>query len=222
MYKKNNHLVNVYSTKGKGKLFKALPKFHQIKGDVTMPFGAHETMEVHEALNEKINMINHFGLYSQQTQNEQLRQMIQRHLQTAVQSYDQLVSYTHDYQSGQQRKQAQGMINAEPQSIQYGLNNPQQQSPQLQGQLNDNQIAWALLCCHKNSAKNAMNSALECADPNIREMMIMSANTCANHAYEVFLFMNQQGQYQVPTMQDNTAKTFLHTYQPVQTQGIQQ
>jgi spore coat protein CotF len=188
-----------------------------------MPFGAHETMEVHEALNEKINMINHFALYTQQTQNEQLRQMMQRHLQSAIQSYDQLVAYTHDYNGGQQRRQAQGMLNVEPQNIQYGLNNPPQHAPQMQGQLNDEQIAFALLSCHKNSARNSMISALECADPNIREMMLMSANSCANQAYEVFMFMNQQGQYQVPTMKDNTAKTLLHTFQPTdQPAGIQQ
>jgi spore coat protein CotF len=181
-----------------------------------MPFGAHETMEVHEVLNEKINLINHLAMYTQQTQNDQLRQMMERHMQTAIQSYDQLVSYTHDYNAAQQRKQAQGMMNVQPQQIQYGLHKPGQQMPQMQGQLNDQQIAFALLSCHKNSAKNAMNSALECADPNIREMMIASATTCANEAYGVFLFMNQQGQYQIPTLQSNTAKTFLHAYQPAQ------
>jgi spore coat protein CotF len=181
-----------------------------------MPFGAHETMEVHEVLNEKINMINHFALYSQQTRNAQLRQLMERHMQSTIQSYDELVSYTHDYAGAQQRRQAQGMLNVQPQNIQYGLNNPPQQMPQMQGQMNDQQIAFALLHCHKNSAKNEMQSALECADPNIREMLLRSAITCANQAYEVFLFMNQQGQYQVPTMQDNTAKTFLHSYQPAE------
>jgi len=62
-----------------------------------MPFGAHETMEVHEILNEKINMINHFGLYKQICQDPQLRDMIERHMQTAVASYNEIVQYTHDY-----------------------------------------------------------------------------------------------------------------------------
>jgi spore coat protein CotF len=181
-----------------------------------MPFGAHETMEVHEALNEKINLINHLALYTQQTENEQLSQMMERHMQSAIESYDQLVSYTHDYNSGLERRQAQGMVNVEPRNILYGLRNPQQQAPQTQGRLTEQQIAYALLLCHKNSAKNSMISALECADPNIREMLLKSANTCANEAYEVFLFMNQQGQYQVPTIQNHTAKTFLHSYQPVE------
>jgi spore coat protein CotF len=184
-----------------------------------MPFGAHETMEVHEALNEKINVINHLALYNQQTENEQLRQIMERHMQTAIQSYDQLVSYTHDYNSGLERRQAQGMVDAEPRNILYGLRRPPQQAPQMQGQLSDQQIAFALLLCHKNSAKNSMISALECADPNIREMLLMSANTCANEAYEVFMFMNQQGQYQVPTILNHTAKTFLHTFQPIEQQA---
>jgi spore coat protein CotF len=183
-----------------------------------MPFGAHETMEVHEALNEKINIINHLALYTQQTENEQLRQMMERHMQSAIQSYDQLVSYTHDYNSGLERRQAQGMVDVEPRNILYGLRHPEQQAPQRQGQFSDQQIAFALLLCHKNSAKNSMISALECADPNIREMLMMSANTCANEAYEVFLFMNQQGQYQVPTMQNHTAKTLLHSFQPAEQQ----
>jgi hypothetical protein len=34
----------------------------------------------------------------------------------------------------------------------------------------------------------------------------------------VFLLMNRMGQYQVPTMNDHTAKAFLHTYQPMQQQ----
>ena len=39
-----------------------------------MPFGAHETMEVHEILNEKINMINHFSWYMQNCRDPQAAQ----------------------------------------------------------------------------------------------------------------------------------------------------
>ena len=180
-----------------------------------MPFGAHETMEVHEILNEKINLINHFSLYAQQCQDQQLRQMLEHHLQTATQAYDQLVAYTHDYNVQGNQNQSYGMPNIQPNQIQYGLHNPQQQMPQTQGIFNDQQILSAMLACHKNSAKNHMWGSLECADPNVRQMLISGAITCANQAYEVFTYMNQQGAYQVPTMQDHTAKTYLHSYQPM-------
>lgn len=180
-----------------------------------MPFGAHETMEVHEILNEKLNMIQHFALYAAQCQDPQLRQMIDRHRQTAIQSYDQLVNYTHSYQAAYGGPRPYGMPNVQPQQIQYGLRNPADHVPQQQDRLNDQQIVMAVLLCHKNSARNQMMAALECADPNVRQMLLNGALTCANQAYEVFLYMNQQGQYQVPTLNDHTAKTFLHTYKPV-------
>lgn len=188
-----------------------------------MPFGAHETMEVHEVLNEKMNMINHFSWYAGQVQNPVLQQMIQRHLNTAIQSYDQLVGYTHDYNAANQASSAAYMTagSAErpnsPQEIQYGLRQPAAQAPQMGGTMSEQQIVSAILSCHKNSAKNHMTASLECADPNVRGMLMQGAMTCADQAYEIFLLMNQEGSYQVPTMNDHTAKTFLHTYQPMNT-----
>jgi spore coat protein CotF len=183
-----------------------------------MPYGAHETMEVHEILNEKINLINHFSFYAQQAQLPELRDMINRHLQTAVQSYDQLVGYTHDYNAVANRPAPYGMPQVQPQQVQYGLHQPGTHAP-MQGQFDDRQIAGSMLSCHKNSAKNHMAGSLECADPNVRQMLVNGAVDCANQAYEVFLFMNRMGAYQVPTMQDHTAKTFLHSYQPMQQTG---
>lgn len=183
-----------------------------------MPFGAHETMEVHESLNEKINMINHFSLYAQQAQHPAVRELVERHLQTAIQSYNQLVAYTHDYEAasggGATANPTGNISNASYQNIQYGLRHPSSVAPLAAGAMNDQQILSSLLICHKNGAKNCMSASLECADPNIRQMLIHCALDANNGAYEVFLLMNQQGQYQVPTLNDHTAKTFLHTFQP--------
>lgn len=177
-----------------------------------MPFGAHETMEAHEMLNEKINAINHFSIYLHNCQNPALRSMIERHQQFAIQGYDQLVHYTHDYNAA--NRQSVGMPNYQQGQISYGLNNPPTMAPQMSGPLPDHMIAMAVLSLHKNSAKNHMAASLECADPNVRQMLLEGAVNCAHQAYETFLFMNQNGFYQVPTMQDHTAKTFLHSYEP--------
>jgi spore coat protein CotF len=179
-----------------------------------MPFGAHETMEVHEILDEKINLINHLNLYAGFVRDANLRQMLDRQLQDAVRSYDRLVGYTHDYAASNQTLPPYAAPQLEPNQIQYGLRQPMDRMPQMQGGLDDRQIAAALLSCHKNMAKNQMAKALECADPNLRQMLIDGAVSCANQAYEVFYYLNRQGVYQVPTMNDHTAKTFLHAYQP--------
>ncbi|GIM45062.1 coat protein F [Collibacillus ludicampi] len=185
-----------------------------------MPYGAHEAMEAHEILGEKICMIDHFSMYAQQCQDPVLRNMIDRHLQYAIQSYNELVSYTHDYHAVSPQAAQISQV-ANPQSIQYGLRNPAPASPQMNtGRFTDQQIAVALLCAHKNSAKNHMSAALECSDPNLRQLMVNSANACAHQAFEVFQYMNQKGWYQVPTLETHTAKTMLHRHQPVaSTQG---
>ncbi|MBD0381158.1 spore coat protein [Paenibacillus sedimenti] len=185
-----------------------------------MPFGAHETVEVHEILNEKMNVITHFSLYAEHAQSPQVRDLIQQQIQIMVQQYDQLVAYTHDYSAANRStgfsSGTYAMGGISPEQINYGLRQPSPAAPQIQGRLSDGQILNAVLCCHKNSAKNSMHASLECADPNVRQMLLNGAIVANQHAYDTFLLMNQLGQYQVPTMQDHTAKTFLHAFQPMQ------
>lgn len=178
-----------------------------------MQFGAHESMEVHECLLEKINMITHFNLYAGETRNPQLQDMIARHQNEEIQMYNQLVNYVQGEIKGFSPIAPNTNIRGiNHQQIQYGVNQPPQYGPESDARFSDWEIAVAMLQCHKNSAMNGTRAALECADPNLRLMLQNSVATCVNQAYEVFLFMNQQGQYPVPTLNEQTA--FLNTYQP--------
>ncbi|MBT2755692.1 spore coat protein [Mesobacillus foraminis] len=180
-----------------------------------MPFGAHETMEVHEILTEKLNMISHFNLYASQTKNPELRKMITRHQQEEIKSYDAIVAYTHDYTQFTPVPPNTSVNQVMPDDIKYGLNNPSMLAPETNAVLNDYEVASAMLIAHKNGAMNGVRASLEIADPNLRQMLVNGAFNCINQAYEVFLFMNQQGMYQIPQIKDHTAKTFLHSFQPV-------
>ncbi|MCI3923901.1 spore coat protein [Paenibacillus sp. TRM 82003] len=183
-----------------------------------MKFGAHEVMEASEILAEKMNIINHFALYEQEAQDEQLRSLIRRHMDTAIQAYDQVVAYTHDYSARHGMQTPFPQPNATIESLKYGLRNPQPVAPQRTGRFNDQMIQAALLTCHKASAISHMQRGLEVTDPHLRQMFVNGAITCFNQAYEVFLMMNQQGGYQVPSMDDHTAKTLLHSFQPMNAQ----
>ena len=185
-----------------------------------MKFGAHEVLEVSEILSEKMNMINHMALYEQEAQDEQLRAMIRRHMDTAIRSYDVMVAYTHDYSARQGIQPPYPQPNAQLEQLKYGLRHPQSVAPQRTGRFNDDMISAALLALHKSSAACHIQRGLEVTDPSLRQMFANGAVTCFNQAYEVFLWMNQRGVYQVPTMQDHTAKTMLHAYQPLNNPGI--
>jgi spore coat protein CotF len=185
-------------------------------------FGAHEVMEASEILSEKMNLINHLAMYEQEAQDEQLRSMIRRHMDTAIQAYDQMVAYTHDFSARHGMQQSYPQPDANLERLKYGLRNPQPMAPQRTGRFNDTMIQAALLSCHKMSATEHMHRGLEVTDPYLRQMFLNGAITCFNQAYEIFLLMNQQGGYQVPTLQDHTAKTVLHAYQPMNAPGIMQ
>jgi len=184
-----------------------------------LTFGAHEVLETSEMLSEKINMINHLALYENEAQDGQLRAMIRRHLGTAIQAYDTMVAYTHDYSASRGMPSPYPQPDANVEQIKYGLRQPQPMMPQPSGRFTDASILVAVLAAHKASAVFHIQRGLEAADPNLREMYLNGAITCFNQAYETFLFMNGQGLYQVPTMHDHTAKTFLHSYQPMGAQA---
>jgi len=182
-----------------------------------MSFGAHEAMETHEILLQKINTITHFNLYAREARNPQLREMISRHQQAMIQSYNECVGLSRGNGrfSPISPSTNLNMRGVSHQQVQYGLHNPQQIAPQADASMSDAEVAIAMLQSHKNGAKNAMSASLECADPNLRRALMNSAINCNQQAYETFFWMNQQGVYQVPTLNSHTAQTLLNSYQPV-------
>lgn len=180
-----------------------------------MPFGAHEAMETHEVLVTKKSLIENTSLYMTMVQDPALRDMMDRQRQTMVQMYNEVVHYTHDYSRPTMNPVSQGTTHWSTEQIQYGLRNPMPEAPSMNGRLDELTISESLLIGHKNSAKTHMQAALEAADPNLRQMMINGSIACANIAYEIFQFMNRRGFYQVPTLNDQTAKTWMHHYQAV-------
>ncbi|WP_174727523.1 spore coat protein [Mesobacillus harenae] len=180
-----------------------------------MPFGAHETMEVHEVLSEKINAINHFNLYAAQAKNPLLKEMITRHQQEELRTYDEIVAYTHDYTQFSPVPPNTNTQGVRPRQIQYGVHDQAMFAPEANASFNDFEIATAMLLAHKNAAANGVKACMECADPNLRQMIFNSVGNCVNQSYEIFLFMNEQGLYQVPEIENEAAKTFLHSYQPI-------
>lgn len=171
--------------------------------------GAHEIMEVHEVLSSAIDSLNTFNLLRGQVKDQQLSQIMDRQVNFMEKEYNDLVSYVTQHRGvNPDVYQSQRAT-----SINYGLRQPAQVTPHTQGQLNDRDCASIIMNTHKCSATRKMKASLECADPQLRRIMMQGANSCAEQAYEVFSFMNQRGMYQVPTMQQQTQDNFINIYQ---------
>ncbi|MCL6612671.1 MAG: spore coat protein [Peptococcaceae bacterium] len=172
--------------------------------------GAHEVMEAHEVLTDIIDGINRFMLYRPHVRDQQLQQILDKQVNYMEQEYNNMVSLL-SRQRGVPAEPYQSRINA---GVKYGLRNP---SPvtlhESLRQLDDRDVASGMLGCAKASAVLRMAAGLECADPQLRRMVIQGAVSSAEMAYETFSYMNQRGMYQVPAMPMRTESNFLGSYQ---------
>jgi spore coat protein CotF len=168
-------------------------------------------MELHEVLSETITGINTVQLYGDHVRDPQLKSMIDRQLEFMTNEYNNMV----------RALQQEGYHEAVPYranmnfSPTYGLRSPSSTTPNASAtQIDDRDAASAVMSIHKTGASKRMMASLECANPQLRKMLIQGAVNCADQAYDVWQFMNSRGYYQVPTMQQNTTNTMMNIYQP--------
>ncbi len=179
-------------------------------------FGAHEIVETHEVITSTIDGINTFELLRRHVSDPQLSEIMDRQLSFAEKEYNDMVSFL----SNRHGISSDTYHARRTPSINYGLRSPSPVSPhETTGRLTDRDVTSIMLSVNKCSASRKMMAALECADAQLRHMMMQGAMSCAEKAYELFTYMNQKGMYQVPTMQDKTQTNFINTFQPVGISG---
>ncbi len=192
-----------------------------------MKMGTHEAMEMHEILSESICMIDHYAMYLSQCRDPELRRILERQQRHMIDSYNTKVNVMQGQgidvsraprltmgAPGMTMGAASGMgIEHQPD---YGMQQTSPVTPRPEaGRLDDRTIAKGALLFHKCGAVCATNAALECANPQLRNLLASSARSCMEMAYEIFQYMNHKGWYQVPIMPEHTLNQMQQTYQPM-------
>jgi len=192
-----------------------------------MKMGTHEAMEMHEILSESICMIDHYAMYLSQCRDPELRRILERQQRHMFDSYNTKVNVMQGQgidvsraprltmgAPGMTMGAASGMgIEHQPD---YGMQQTSPVTPRPEaGRLDDRTIAKGALLFHKCGAVCATNAALECANPQLRNLLASSARSCMEMAYEIFQYMNHKGWYQVPIMPEHTLNQMQQTYQPM-------
>lgn len=177
-------------------------------------FGAHEVMEAHEVMTGMIDGMNTFEMLRQHVSDPQLGQIMDRQVRFMEKEYNDMINYLSNHR-GVTPDVYHSRSNP---SIKYGLRSPSPVSPhENTRRLTDRDVASIMLGMTKCGATRKIKAALECADPQLRHIIMQGAISCAEQSYETFTYMNQKGMYQVPTMQQRTQGNFVNTFQPVGT-----
>lgn len=182
-----------------------------------MKVGTHEVMDLHEKLSQDVAMIDHFALYINQCSDGELKNILQRQQKHMIDGYNTKVSALQGRGVSVTRTPRTLTTFAgnvgEGENVNYGMQQTKPLSPRPEASsLNDQIIASGALSFHKCSAVSAVQAALECADSNLRNLMMNSARDCTEMAYEIFQYMNRRGWYQVPTMPESTLNQMQQSY----------
>lgn len=178
---------------------------------LSMNHGAHEVLDVHEVLSGAIAGLNQFVLLRQHVQDQELLNILDRQYAFMLDEYNITAEC---FKTGQDpshptRSYKMQMSN----DSKYGLTTSQPKKPMTSAsELNDAIISGFLLSCHKLNATGKTNAALESTNPVVRRVLQDSIPNCVEMAYELSLYQNKKGYYQIPQLSPSDMQTMLNMY----------
>lgn len=179
-------------------------------------FGGHELFDAHEAIGTVINTLDHFVLYSDYVQDQELSAMMNRQKNFLTQMYNTIV---HTLTSGQVpnvKTQVYEMVEGHDST--YGMSQTAPKSPiQTPNELNDECISSAILGHLKAISTGFTTTALEATNPIFRRIFADSIPNTIEMAYEMYLYQNKHQYYQVPQLQMQDMQMIRNSYAPIQT-----
>ncbi|KGR80030.1 spore coat protein [Ureibacillus manganicus] len=178
---------------------------------LSMNHGAHEVLDVHEVLSGAIGALNAFIFYRPHVQDQELLNILDRQYAFMLDEYNITAEC---FKTGQDpshptRTYKMQMGN----DSKYGLTPGQPKKPmQSANEINDSIISGALLSCHKMLTTGKANAALESTNPVVRRVLQDSIPNCIEMAYELSLYQNKNGYYQIPQLSQADMQAMLNMY----------
>ncbi|WP_226580369.1 spore coat protein [Halobacillus litoralis] len=177
--------------------------------------GGHELFDAHEVIATIINMLDQYQMYAQHIQDPELQSIQQRQHAFVTQMYNTIVQ---SFQSGQDPTQkTQQYKMQQSNEVVYGVKPGQPKKPnQSVSDLADNGLSAYMLGHTKSLATLLSMTALEMTNPVLRRVIADSVPNFIEMSYEIFLYQNKHGYYQVPQLNQQDMNTMLQSYTPVQ------
>lgn len=191
------------------------PQNHQNMQTGTVPpqlnHGGHEMFDVHEVLSGAINTIDLYTMMSERVQDPELRDIIQRQKQFMTEEYNITLEC---FKSGQDPSQpTKSYKMKQGNDFVYGVKPSQPKKPmQSAAELNDEIISQSMLNAVKSGGVMKTNAAMESTNPVVRRVLADSLPNCIEMAYEISLYQNKHGYYQVPQLTQQDMQHMQNSY----------
>lgn len=192
---------------------------NQMQSSHEMPaqqqIGGHELFDADEAIGTLVGSLEQNLLYENQIQDSELKGILQSQQAFMSQLYNTIVE---TFKTGQKPTVSTQVYNmSENNKVTYGLKESQPKKPaQSVQEINDECITTFMLGNLKACAGDFTLAALEATNPILRRVFADSIPNIIEMAYEIFLYQNKNGYYQVPQLEQNDMMNMLNTYAPIQ------
>ncbi|UOQ42618.1 spore coat protein [Halobacillus salinarum] len=178
-----------------------------------MSHGGHELFDAHEILGSMVGCIDNYTLYEGYAQDNELRQMIQAQSQFLNQMYNTAVE---SLKTGQKPSEPTQVYNMdESNNVTFGLKPGAPKKPiQSTSELTEDHISSFMLGQMKGLSSLMAMAAGEITNPVLRRVIADSIPNTIEMSYEIFLYRNDRGYYQVPQLTQQDMQTMINSFAP--------
>lgn len=175
--------------------------------------GGHEMFDVHEVLAGAINTLNTYTMLSQHVKDPELRDILLRQKQFMSEEYNITLEC---FRTGQDpSKPTQSYKMSQDNDFTYGMKPSQPMKPMLSAtEICDQSISLSMLNAVKSGAVMKTSAALESTNPVVRRVLADSLPNCIEMAYEISIYQNKNGFYQVPQLPQQDMQQMLNGFAP--------
>ncbi|MCA0987422.1 spore coat protein [Guptibacillus algicola] len=183
--------------------------------------GGHELFDAHEIISSIISMLDQYQMYDQHIQDPELKSILQHQRNFITTMYNSIVQ---SFQTGQDPINPTGNYTMQQSNeVVYGIKpGPPKKPNQSVRDLSDQGLSAYMLGQTKSLASLFTMTALEMTNPVLRRVVSDSVPNLIELSYEIFLYQNKHGYYQVPQLSEQDMNLMLQSYTPVPHQATLQ
>lgn len=142
-----------------------------------------------------VNSITNMALYQSQVNDEKLKKMLTDHFPAHIQDYNMKVKFIQEANGPQEQLNVPGLNKCLKNFTQAPVA-PISVTPRTKvQQLNDREIATGSLLTLRREGREYAWSAMEAANPELRQFLKDAFTMACNHAYDVWQWMAEKGYY---------------------------
>jgi len=181
-----------------------------------MKLAAHELLDLSELIMGCYNTVGCMSAFINQAQDPELKEILVRQFPLHVKDYNLKVEFVQSQTTPNINQFIPDELKVKLTDFTSGTTPVPAGQPRTDVQTHtDREISIAYLLNQKSSAKNYAQSAVECANPDLRKFLENAFLNSNRHAYEMWQYMVQKGYYPLSAAPQEDIQMIANIYQPV-------